>query len=63
MKIKKSLIRFLFIALTLVLSQNCIAQITDSIKYDNGFLHYYEYGSKNLPAVIILKVELEIPKH
>lgn len=54
MKIKKSIAKFLFLLLTLVLSQNSIAQVADSIKYDNGFLHYHEYGSKNLPAVIIL---------
>ena len=54
MKIKKDITRFLFLFLTLALSQNCIAQIADSIKYSNGYLHYHEYGSKNLPAVIIL---------
>lgn len=30
------------------------AQTADSIRYENGFLHYHEYGSKNLPTVIIL---------
>ena len=54
MKINKSITRFLFLSLTFALSQNCIAQIADSIKYDNGYLHYHEYGSKTLPAVIIL---------
>jgi pimeloyl-ACP methyl ester carboxylesterase len=54
MKIEKSISKLLFLLLTLVLSQNCLAQKADSLKYDNGFLHYHEYGSKHLPAVIIL---------
>jgi pimeloyl-ACP methyl ester carboxylesterase len=35
-------------------SKNCFAQVMDSIKYENGFLYYHNYGSKNLPPVILL---------
>lgn len=32
----------------------CAAQKLDSIKYENGYLYYHEYGAKNLPTVILL---------
>ena len=54
MKIRNSLSSLLFIAFLLLFTSYCNAQIADSIKYRNGFLHYHEYGSKNLPPIIIL---------
>ncbi|MDO7170862.1 alpha/beta fold hydrolase [Mariniflexile sp. AS56] len=54
MKVKKYILGFLVLALILVLRTPCVAQITDSIKFDHGYLHYHEYGSKKLPAVLIL---------
>jgi pimeloyl-ACP methyl ester carboxylesterase len=54
MKIKNYFSILLFTAFSLLITSLSNAQIADSIKYENGFLHYHEYGSKNLPAVIIL---------
>lgn len=54
MKIRNSFSILLFTAFLLLFTSYCNAQIADSIKYENGFLHYYEYGSKNLPPIIIL---------
>ena len=54
MKIRNSFSTLLFTAFLLLFISYCNAQIADSIKYENGFLHYHEYGSKNLPPIIIL---------
>lgn len=54
MKIKNYLSILLFTTFSLLFTSFSNAQVADSIKYDNSFLHYHEYGSKNLPAVIIL---------
>ena len=54
MKISKNSLRFLILVFVVLIGTDCQAQITDSIKYDNGFLYYHEYGSKNSPAIIIL---------
>ncbi len=54
MKNKNYISALLFTALSWLITSHCNAQIVDSIKYENGFLHYHEYGSKNLPTVIIL---------
>ena len=54
MKNKKSFWGFLISTFIILITTDCNAQITDSLKYDNGFLYYHEYGSKNLPAVIVL---------
>lgn len=54
MKNKNYISVLLFTALSLLITSHCNAQIADSIKYENGFLHYHEYGAKNLPTVIIL---------
>jgi proline iminopeptidase len=45
---------FLFPLFTFFITIQSVAQSTDSIKYENGYLYYHAYGSKNLPAVIIL---------
>ena len=54
MKNKNYISTLLFTAFSLLITSFCNAQIADSIKYENGFLHYHEYGSKNLPPIIIL---------
>lgn len=54
MKIRNSISTLLFIVFLLLFTQYGNAQIADSIKYENGFLHFHEYGSKNLPPIIIL---------
>lgn len=54
MKIDKPFWLSLFLLATLMLHLHGHAQITDSIKYDNGFLYFHEYGAKNLPPVLIL---------
>ncbi|MBK9931991.1 MAG: alpha/beta hydrolase [Saprospiraceae bacterium] len=54
MKIKTYISTIFFIAFSLLITSYCQAQIADSIKYENGFLHYHEYGSKNLSPIIIL---------
>lgn len=48
MKIKALLL------LIFVVSIHCVAQTTDSIKYENGYLFYHEYGAKDFPPVVIL---------
>ena len=48
MKIKTILL------LTLIASIHCAGQTTDSIKYENGYLYYHEYGAKDLPPAILL---------
>ena len=54
MKNKNYISTLLFTAFSLLFTSYCNAQIADSIKYENGFLHYHEYGSSNLPPIIIL---------
>jgi pimeloyl-ACP methyl ester carboxylesterase len=54
MKNKNYVSALLFTAISLLITSHSNAQIADSIKYENGFLHYHEYGSKNLPPIIIL---------
>ncbi|WP_242082881.1 alpha/beta fold hydrolase [Aestuariivivens sediminis] len=54
MKNKNYISKLLFTAFSLLITSFCNAQIADSIKYENGFLHYHEYGSKDLPPIIIL---------
>ncbi|CAM1374647.1 alpha/beta fold hydrolase [Tenacibaculum xiamenense] len=54
MNLKNIVSSILFIAYLLMTSLFCNAQIADSIKYENGYLHYYQYGSKKQPMVIIL---------
>ncbi|SMG52474.1 Pimeloyl-ACP methyl ester carboxylesterase [Marivirga sericea] len=54
MKNKNYILALLFTAVSLLITSLCNAQIADSIKYENGFLHYHEYGSSNLPPIIIL---------
>lgn len=46
--------KFLFLSFFLTKSLTVGAQQTDSIKYEHGFLYFHEYGSKNLPVIIIL---------
>ena len=54
MKIRNSISTLLFTAFSLLFTSYGNAQIADSIKYENGFLYYHEYGSKKLPPIIIL---------
>jgi len=54
MKIKNYFSIIVLTTLALVITPYCEAQKADSLKYDNGFLYYHEYGSKTLPPVIIL---------
>ena len=54
MNIRNCFSTLIFTTFLLVFTSCCNAQIADSLKYDNGFLHYHEYGSKNLPPIIIL---------
>lgn len=54
MKFKKYISVILIFPLLFLASINCKAQIADSIKFENGFLYYHEYGSKNLPTAILL---------
>jgi proline iminopeptidase len=53
-KIKKSFLQCLLLLVPLMLHFHCDAQITDSIKHDNGFLYFQEYGAKDLPVVMLL---------
>ena len=54
MENKKSLVVLILSLFALVANKDCISQTTDSLKYENGYLYYHEYGSRNLPAAILL---------
>ena len=54
MRSKKYFLGFLILACMGLVNNFCNAQTVDSIKYENGYLYYHEYGSKNLPTVILL---------
>lgn len=54
MKINNNVLGFIILVFIMLKGTDCKAQINDSIKFDNGFLYYHEYGSKNLPAIIVL---------
>ena len=54
MKIESNFLRFqltFFLGLIALLGN---AQVSDSISYGNGYLHYHEYGSKELSPIIVL---------
>lgn len=40
--------------MSLFISVDCLAQKSDSVKYEYGFLHFHEYGKTVLPAILLL---------
>jgi proline iminopeptidase len=36
------------------ITNNCRAQVMDSLQYEHGYLYYHTYGTQNLPPVILL---------
>ncbi len=54
MSIKRYCIVLLLLVFALFANKDCAAQKPDSLKYENGYLYYHDYGTKNLPTVILL---------